>query len=62
MRLLVLVGALPGAMFAFATANGTQLRTVLGTFGSGGCVRQPDYKAKALFDWAPIGTPVHVFP
>jgi L,D-transpeptidase catalytic domain len=38
------------------------LHTVLGEFGSGGCVRQEYYKAKALFDWTPVGTPVYVLP
>jgi lipoprotein-anchoring transpeptidase ErfK/SrfK len=40
----------------------TQLRTILGTFGSGGCVRQPDHKAEALFNWTPVGTTVYVLP
>lgn len=38
------------------------LLTVLGQFGSGGCVRQELHKAKALYDWTPIGTPVYVIP
>jgi lipoprotein-anchoring transpeptidase ErfK/SrfK len=42
--------------------DGSQLHTVLGTFGSGGCVRQADHKAKALYEWTPIGTPVYVLP
>ena len=42
--------------------DGTQLNTQLGEFGSGGCVRQPDYRAAALYDWTPIGTTVHVLP
>jgi lipoprotein-anchoring transpeptidase ErfK/SrfK len=29
-------------------------------FGSHGCVRLDEADAKALFDWAPIGTPVDV--
>jgi lipoprotein-anchoring transpeptidase ErfK/SrfK len=42
-------------------SNGTPMMTEaqMGTHLSGGCVRQPDAKAKALFDWAPIGTTVH---
>jgi L,D-transpeptidase catalytic domain len=40
----------------------TLLHTILGQFGSGGCVRQEYYKAKALYDWTPIGTPVYVLP
>ncbi len=39
-----------------------QTEDQLGTFRSGGCVRQADAKAKALYDWAPIGTPVHAIP
>ena len=42
--------------------DGTQLNTQLGQFGSGGCVRQPDHRAAALYDWTPIGTTVHVLP
>lgn len=40
--------------------DGRPLHTVLGQFGSGGCVRQADAKAKALYEWTPIGTPVYV--
>jgi lipoprotein-anchoring transpeptidase ErfK/SrfK len=29
-------------------------------FGSHGCVRLEEENAKTLFDWTPIGTPVHV--
>jgi hypothetical protein len=45
-------------------SNGQPLQTEdqLGTFRSGGCVRQPDAKAAALFEWAPIGTTVHAIP
>jgi hypothetical protein len=43
-------------------ANGTQLHTVLGQFGSGGCVRQADHQAKATYEWMPVGTPVYVLP
>ena len=39
-----------------------QTEAELGTFGSGGCVRQADHRAKFLFDWAPIGTTVIVLP
>jgi len=40
----------------------TQLHTILGQFGSGGCVRQDDHQAEALFHWTPVGTPVYVVP
>ena len=40
----------------------TQLHTILGQYGSGGCVRQADHQAEALFNWTPVGTPVHVLP
>jgi hypothetical protein len=45
-------------------ANGTPMQTEaqMGTFRSGGCVRQPDHKAYALFQWADIGTVVHAIP
>ncbi len=39
-----------------------QTEAQLGVWRSGGCVRQADAKAKALFDWAPIGTTVHAIP
>ena len=44
--------------------NGVPLQTEdqLGEHRSGGCVRQADEKAAALFDWAPIGTTVHAIP
>jgi lipoprotein-anchoring transpeptidase ErfK/SrfK len=44
--------------------NGVLLQTEdqLGEHRSGGCVRQTDEKAEALFDWAPIGTTVHAIP
>jgi putative cell wall-binding protein len=44
--------------------DGTPLQTEdeLGTFLSGGCVRQADHKAEALYEWAPIGTTVVVLP
>jgi putative cell wall-binding protein len=44
--------------------DGTPMQTEgeLGTFLSGGCVRQADHKAQALYEWAPIGTPVMVLP
>jgi lipoprotein-anchoring transpeptidase ErfK/SrfK len=43
-------------------ADGTQMHSVedLGTYQSAGCVRQEVSKAEALFNWAEIGTPVHV--
>lgn len=34
----------------------------LGSYGSGGCVRQADHKAAAMYDWAGIGTTVIVLP
>jgi lipoprotein-anchoring transpeptidase ErfK/SrfK len=34
----------------------------MGTHRSGGCVRQPNAKAYALFQWADIGTTVHAIP
>lgn len=45
-------------------SNGQPMQTEdeLGYFRSGGCVRQPDAKAAALYDWAPIGTTVHAIP
>ncbi|MCL1599191.1 MAG: L,D-transpeptidase, partial [Actinomycetia bacterium] len=39
-----------------------QTEDQLGTFRSGGCVRQADHKATALFAWADIGTVVHAIP
>jgi lipoprotein-anchoring transpeptidase ErfK/SrfK len=30
------------------------------SFGSHGCVRLADSDARALFEWAPVGTPVYV--
>jgi hypothetical protein len=44
--------------------DGTPMQTEdqLGTHRSGGCVRQADAKAEALYDWAPIGTTVHAIP
>jgi len=45
-------------------ANGQPMQTEaqLGTRRSGGCVRQSDAKALGLYQWAPIGTPVHAIP
>jgi hypothetical protein len=45
-------------------ANGTPMQTEaqMGTHRSGGCVRQPDHKAYALYQWAGIGTVVHAIP
>jgi L,D-transpeptidase catalytic domain len=45
-------------------SNGQPMQTEdeLGTFRSGGCVRQADYKAAALYAWADIGTVVHAIP
>jgi putative cell wall-binding protein len=39
-----------------------QTEAQLGVHRSGGCVRQADYKAAALFAWASIGTTVHAIP
>jgi hypothetical protein len=45
-------------------ANGQPMQTEaqLGTYQSAGCVRQANDKARALYDWAPIGTTVIVLP
>ena len=45
-------------------SNGQPLQTEaqLGTHRSGGCVRQADHKAIALYQWAGIGTTVHAIP
>jgi putative cell wall-binding protein len=45
-------------------ADGRPLMTEdeLGSYGSGGCVRQPDHKAEAMYAWADIGTTVIVLP
>ena len=42
------------------SGNPLQSESQLGTYRSSGCVRQADVKARALFDWAPIGTTVVV--
>ncbi len=44
--------------------NGRPMQTEdeLGTFRSGGCVRQADAKAAWLFEWADLGTTVHAIP
>ena len=44
--------------------DGRPMQTVdeLGYYRSGGCVRQEDGKAAALFAWAEIGTTVHAIP
>ena len=39
-----------------------QTESQLGTHRSGGCVRQADHKAAALYQWASIGTTVHAIP
>jgi len=39
-----------------------QTEEELGQFLSGGCVRQADAKAEALYAWAPLGTTVIVLP
>lgn len=45
-------------------SNGQPMQTEdeLGYYRSGGCVRQADHKAKALYEWASIGTTVIVLP
>jgi hypothetical protein len=45
-------------------ANGTPMQTEaeLGSYRSGGCVRQLYADAVFLYDWAPIGTTVHLIP
>ena len=45
-------------------SNGTPLQTIdqLGTFRSGGCVRQAMPDAVFLYNWAGLGTTVHVLP
>jgi len=45
-------------------SNGRPMQTEaeLGSYGSGGCVRQADYKAEAMYAWAGIGTTVIVIP
>jgi hypothetical protein len=44
--------------------DGTPVQTEesLGSYGSGGCPRQADDKAEAMFEWASIGTTVIVLP
>ena len=39
-----------------------QTEDEIGQFLSGGCVRQPDAKAEALYNWAPVGTTVILLP
>jgi len=45
-------------------SNGEPMQTEdeLGYYRSGGCVRQADDKARALYEWAPIGTTIVVLP
>ena len=45
-------------------SNGEPMQTEdeLGYYRSGGCIRQADHKAQALYEWAPIGTTVIVLP
>ena len=45
-------------------SNGVPMQSEdeLGYYRSGGCVRQADHKAQALYEWAPIGTTVIVLP
>jgi hypothetical protein len=44
--------------------NGQPMQTAdeLGFYRSGGCVRQEDWRAAYLFEWADFGTAVHVLP
>jgi L,D-transpeptidase catalytic domain len=44
--------------------NGQPMQTTdeLGLYRSGGCVRQEEWRAASLFEWADIGTAVHVVP
>ena len=46
----------------YPNGNPMQTEDQLGTFRSGGCVRQADHKAAAMYDWASIGTTVHAIP
>ncbi len=46
----------------YSNGQPMQAEDELGTFRSGGCVRQADYKAAALYAWADIGTVVHAIP
>lgn len=39
-----------------------QTEAELGYYRSGGCIRQADHKAIALFAWAELGTTVHAIP
>ena len=44
------------------TLSGAPVQSIhdLGEPGSAGCIRQQDSKARQLFEWAPVGTPVVV--
>ena len=42
------------------TIHGAYWRAAFGTPGSNGCVSLTDEDAKALFDWAPEGTRIHI--
>jgi hypothetical protein len=46
----------------YSNGQPMQSEDELGYYRSGGCVRQADHKAQALYDWAPIGTTVIVLP
>ncbi|MEA3509892.1 MAG: S-layer homology domain-containing protein [Actinomycetota bacterium] len=46
----------------YPTGQPMQTEDQLGTHLSGGCVRQADAKAEALYNWTPIGTTVHAIP
>jgi hypothetical protein len=48
------------AIPVYADGRPLQTEAELGLFRSSGCVRQRADKAKQLYDWAPIGTPVVV--
>ena len=42
------------------TIHGAYWRSAFGTPGSNGCVSLTDEEAKAVFDWAPEGTRIHI--
>jgi len=44
----------------FANGNPLQTEEELGTYRSAGCIRQSEAKAAALYNWADVGTAVHV--
>ncbi len=46
----------------YAGGEPMQTEEQLGEFHSAGCVRQSLGHAAALYEWAPVGTVVHVLP